>query len=57
MAEQTPIDRKKAMTDIIGFWRNRKDIGDPQEYIQKLRQGTWNRLLRIGVNPRSSAAN
>ncbi len=45
------------MTDIIGFWRNRKDIGDPQEYIQKLRQGTWNRLLRIGVNPRSSAAN
>lgn len=57
MAEQTPIDRKKAMTDIIGFWRNRKDIGDPQEYIQKLRQGTGNRLLRIGVNPRSSAAN
>jgi len=44
------------MTAIIGLWRDREDIGDPQEYIRKLRRGTGKRLRRIRVHPRSSAA-
>ena len=49
-------NRKKAMTAIIGLWRDREDIGDTQEYIRELRQGTGKRLRRIRVHRRSSAA-
>jgi hypothetical protein len=34
------IDRKAAMTGIIGLWKDREDIGDPQEYVRKLRRAT-----------------
>jgi hypothetical protein len=34
------IDRKAAMTGIIGLWKDRDDIGDPQEYLRKLRRAT-----------------
>jgi hypothetical protein len=33
-------DRKTAMTGIMGLWRDRNDIGDPQEYVRKLRRAT-----------------
>jgi hypothetical protein len=39
------IDRKAAMTGIVGLWRNRSDIGDPQEYVRNLRKDT--RLDRL----------
>jgi hypothetical protein len=33
-------DRKAAMKGIIGLWKDRDDIGDPQEYVRKLRHAT-----------------
>ena len=33
-------DRKAAMTRIIGLWKDRDDIGDPQNYVRKLRRAT-----------------
>lgn len=36
----TPVDRKAAMLGIIGLWKQRHDIGDPQQYVRKLRQTT-----------------
>jgi Ribbon-helix-helix protein, copG family len=36
----TAIDRKAAMTGVIGLWKDRADIGDSQEYIRKLRRAT-----------------
>ena len=34
------IDRKAAMTGIIGLWKDREDIGDAQDYVRKLRRAT-----------------
>jgi hypothetical protein len=34
------IDRKAAMTAVIGLWKDRADIGDPHEYVRKLRRAT-----------------
>jgi hypothetical protein len=31
-------DRKAAMAGIIGLWKDRDDLGDPQEHIRKLRR-------------------
>jgi hypothetical protein len=44
-----PIERKAAMTGIIGLWKDREDIGDPQEYVRKLRRaaGKPTRLDRL----------
>jgi hypothetical protein len=39
------IDRKAAMDGIMGLWKDRADIGDPQEYVRKLRKDT--RLDRL----------
>jgi Ribbon-helix-helix protein, copG family len=36
----TSADRKAAMTGIMGLWKDRDDIGDPQEYVRKLRRAT-----------------
>jgi hypothetical protein len=36
----TAIDRQAAMTGIVGLWKGRADIGDPQEYVRKLRRAT-----------------
>jgi hypothetical protein len=36
----TAINRQAAMTGIVGLWRGRDDIGDPQEYVRKLRRAT-----------------
>jgi hypothetical protein len=43
------IDRKAAMTGIVGLWKDREDIGDPQEYVRKLRRsaGKQTRLDRL----------
>jgi hypothetical protein len=38
-------DRKSAMAGVVGLWKDRDDIGDPAEYIRKLRRGT--RLDRL----------
>ena len=38
-------DRKAAMAGIMGLWKDRSDIGDPQEYVRKLRKDT--RLDRL----------
>jgi len=32
------IERKAAMTGIIGLWKDREDVGDPQEYVRNLRR-------------------
>jgi hypothetical protein len=34
------VDRKAAMTGIIGLWKDRDDIGDAKEYVRKLRRAT-----------------
>lgn len=39
------IDRKTAMAAIVGLWKDRDDIGDPQEYIRELRKDS--RLDRL----------
>jgi plasmid stability protein len=36
----TAIGRQAAMTGIVGLWKDRRDIGDPQEYVRKLRRAT-----------------
>jgi predicted transcriptional regulator len=43
------IDRKAAMTGIVGLWKDRSDIGDPEEYVRKLRRETakHSRLSRL----------
>jgi hypothetical protein len=43
------IDRKAAMTGIIGLWRDRDDIGDARQYVRKLRRaaGKETRLDRL----------
>jgi hypothetical protein len=45
----TSIDRKAAMTGIIGLWKDRDDIGDGREYVRKLRRvtGKETRLDRL----------
>ena len=45
----TATDRKAALTGIIGLWKDRDDIGDPQQYIRKLRRasGKATRLDRL----------
>lgn len=34
------VDRKAAMTGIIGLWKDRDDIGDARQYVRKLRRAT-----------------
>jgi hypothetical protein len=34
------VDRQAAMSGIIGLWKDRDDIGDPQQYVRKLRRAT-----------------
>jgi len=43
------VDRKAAMTAIIGLWKDRDDIGDPREYVRTLRRanGKPTRLNRL----------
>ena len=38
-------ERKKAMRDVVGIWRDRKDIGSAEAYVRTLRKGT--RLDRL----------
>jgi hypothetical protein len=41
--------RKAAMTGIVGLWKDRDDIGDPQQFVRKLRRagGKQTRLDRL----------
>jgi hypothetical protein len=36
----TAIERKAAMTGIVGLWKDRDDIGDSREYVRNLRRPT-----------------
>lgn len=38
-------NRKAAMTNFIGIWRDRADLADPEAYVRRLRRGT--RLQRL----------
>ena len=39
--------RRRAMEAFVGVWKNRDDIGDPEEYVRQLRRGT--RPKRLGL--------
>ncbi len=39
--------RRRAMEAFVGIWKDREDIGDPDEYVRKLRHDT--RLKRLGL--------
>jgi hypothetical protein len=43
------IDRRAAMSGIIGLWKDRDDIGNPQQYVRELRRptGKQTRLDRL----------
>jgi hypothetical protein len=41
----SPVNRRGAMLDWVGVWRDRKDIGDSETYVRRLRRGT--RLRRL----------
>ena len=38
-----PEERREAMEGIVGLWKDRKDIGDTDAYIRKMRKGTRQR--------------
>jgi len=42
-----PEARRRAMMAIVGMWKDRDDIGDPEEYVRNLRRGT--RMKRLGL--------
>jgi hypothetical protein len=39
-------DRYKAMTDFIGIWKDREDIGDSTAYVRALRKDRRSSRLR-----------
>lgn len=44
-------ERRKAMQDVVGIWRDRKDIQSSESYVRKLRKGT--RLDRLEERSKS----
>jgi hypothetical protein len=43
-----PEARRRALMGIVVIWKDRDDIGDPDEYVRKLRRGT--RMKRLGLS-------
>ncbi len=41
----TSAGRRQAMQALVGMWKNRRDLLDPETYIRRLRKGK--RLRRI----------
>ena len=39
------VQRKEAMQALVGIWRDRPDLADPERYIRRLRKGR--RLARL----------
>jgi hypothetical protein len=35
--------RQAAVLAVLGLWKDRDDIGDPREYVRRLRRGTRRR--------------
>lgn len=44
-------ERRKAMQDVVGIWRDRKDIRSSESYVRRLRKGT--RLDRLEERSKS----
>jgi hypothetical protein len=41
-------ERRRTLQAMVGLWKDRRDIGDTEEYVRRLRKGTRRRKTYLG---------